>query len=1775
MRRRATKKAISMALAAAMAFSQVQVFAASSDIKGHWAESAITSWQDKGLISGYTDGTFKPDNSITRAEFASMVNKSLGLTEKGDVPFSDVKSGSWYYDAISIAVKAGYCSGYEDGTFKPDATITRAEAAVMIALAKGLTQNTAAASGFADAANIPAWAKGYVGAVVSAGYMSGRPNGTFDATNTITRAEAVSSLDRAMGNTAVTDKDVVVTEDDTVIDGQTIEGNLIIDKAVGEGKVYVKNSTVAGNIIVQGGGDDSIYLENVTVKGKVIVEKSGVRVQFEGKTEATDVEVKAVCELKGRNFEGKVGTITIAEELGTSEAVKVNVPAEAVVVSEKASVYVNANVDKVTIASDAKDSKLEVTSSAKVGTVVADGKVAISGSGKVEKLEANADGITVSSSTTITKTEVADGVEKPSTPSTGGGGGGSSSSSTTSKTKTVNVTSAMIAEKTNLQTIITENEKTKTNLTLNVPSDIAKTQLTDTLEYKGNGKLTINVTAAETAQTTLAAAGTVTIKATNATGVTITGKDFELTELKFNAPKASVNTDVKAKTVVLTDVATATISNAETTAVTATKAASVSVPNGQKTTVTVSDSTAISGNVSKVVASGDVSDIVTINGTVKEVEATAATTIAGSGAIDKITATDNITVNATAVKEVAVSGTANVTVNANVPKVTVADGATTTITVKDGVTVDTVDTKANITVTGAGTVKDIYVTNDGSETTTIKTEGTITVDKVTGDNTTISKGEGTSIPSFATKLEEITDFTAIPAVTVDADEYLSTADLAAAKLPTSVELKYDGGTVNANITKWTCADYSASKKEAQTFTATYEMPLGYKDAVPTSVTATITLSATQTEAVKAVTLEGFTAPVKGATPDTAVTVVVGDQSKYTAGEVTWAPTVDESEGKFAPDTAYTATVVLTAKEGYTFVGIEGNTGITITNATGGTINGVISGEGKTLTITVSFEKTDAVNAGSKAEMKKITISEVAVAADKMTDEPTVKAAIEAIVGAVKLTEGYKATVATGKISDGNWTGDITVAKGDTPEDTFTKTFTIAIKDETAGAKEAIKKLAELKTVEVEKGHDNQSEVETAIEAAATELVGAKYTVEAKTKDTYSTPNWLGTITIKETSNEKNTATTEEMTIAVTEGLTKLTTSDVIKANIDDRESEKNPFTSNDISIDSIDESAVNTVKVLTKDLKEHQNGDSPASKGYWTGFAVKAPADATQMKYISGVTTEGELIEGSLSELTETEGAVDGASATGIGFYANVTATPSSYDKLYYAVQFFNAKGEAVTAMYKFKMDLSEVTIASDGGVATEVSTSNPAAVEAKAGTELSDASATITVTGADSISTGGITVNPSGETNGITATVGSASRNTVTINLSGTPTNAEATEFTVTIPASAITASEGYTAKELTAKVTVNVAEADKTDVSTSNPAAVEAKAGTELSAKSATITVTGASSSTPITTDSITIDDQTGSTGSTKNGITAKVGTADSNGTVKIDLTGTPSAKEATTFTVKIPAEAITAEEGYTAKELTATVTVNVAEADKTDVSAENPAAVEATVGTALSKASATITVTGASSSAAITTDNITIDDQTGSTGSTKNGITAKVVAADSNGTVKISLEGTPDASAASAPQTFTVKIPAGAITADEGYAAKELSVTVTVNVAKAEISEATVKGLVAPVKDETPVAKEALSIAGNDNISVESIAWTTTDDSSPVVGNFGATTTYTATITLKAKDGYKFAGSATGKVYNSSEDDLNSAIVVDSGISAQVGGTDNDTLTITVKFNATLGA
>ena len=109
-----------------------------TDISDHWAKEKITLWMEKGFVSGYMDGTFKPDKSITRAEFMTIVNKAFNFNERASMGFSDAMVGDWFYEEVAKAVKAGYISGYQDGTVKPNREISRQEAAVALCKALNL-----------------------------------------------------------------------------------------------------------------------------------------------------------------------------------------------------------------------------------------------------------------------------------------------------------------------------------------------------------------------------------------------------------------------------------------------------------------------------------------------------------------------------------------------------------------------------------------------------------------------------------------------------------------------------------------------------------------------------------------------------------------------------------------------------------------------------------------------------------------------------------------------------------------------------------------------------------------------------------------------------------------------------------------------------------------------------------------------------------------------------------------------------------------------------------------------------------------------------------------------------------------------------------------------------------------------------------------------------------------------------------------------------------------------------------------------------------------------------------------------------------------------------------------------------------------------------------------------------------------------------------------------------------------------------------------------------
>ncbi|MCR8746917.1 S-layer homology domain-containing protein [Romboutsia lituseburensis] len=183
-----------------------------SDIDSHWAQSTIEKFINQGYISGYKDETFKPNQNMTRAEFVTILNNVFGLTNKSNKVFNDTK-GHWAKESIDIAVTNGVCEGISKTKFNPNGKITREETAAMLSNYKNISDyaldkiNT-----FNDKNNISNWAKTSVEGAIENGYMGGYPDKTFRPKNSITRAEAVVTLDNVI-NSNTTNQNPIPSDD--------------------------------------------------------------------------------------------------------------------------------------------------------------------------------------------------------------------------------------------------------------------------------------------------------------------------------------------------------------------------------------------------------------------------------------------------------------------------------------------------------------------------------------------------------------------------------------------------------------------------------------------------------------------------------------------------------------------------------------------------------------------------------------------------------------------------------------------------------------------------------------------------------------------------------------------------------------------------------------------------------------------------------------------------------------------------------------------------------------------------------------------------------------------------------------------------------------------------------------------------------------------------------------------------------------------------------------------------------------------------------------------------------------------------------------------------------------------------------------------------------------------------------------------------------------------------------------------------------------------------
>ncbi|BAU10204.1 hypothetical protein LEP3755_06840 [Leptolyngbya sp. NIES-3755] len=172
-----------------------------SDIQGHWAQQYIQALASQAIITGFPDGTFKPNDPVTRAQFATIVAKAFSPAPRNPaVNFTDVRSNFWGFGAIQTASRAGFMAGFPGGAFRPDQRIPKVQA--LVALSNGLQYgagDSSLLSRFQDAASIPSWATGPIAAATQRQIVVNYPTvGQLNPNREATRAEVAAFIYQAL-----------------------------------------------------------------------------------------------------------------------------------------------------------------------------------------------------------------------------------------------------------------------------------------------------------------------------------------------------------------------------------------------------------------------------------------------------------------------------------------------------------------------------------------------------------------------------------------------------------------------------------------------------------------------------------------------------------------------------------------------------------------------------------------------------------------------------------------------------------------------------------------------------------------------------------------------------------------------------------------------------------------------------------------------------------------------------------------------------------------------------------------------------------------------------------------------------------------------------------------------------------------------------------------------------------------------------------------------------------------------------------------------------------------------------------------------------------------------------------------------------------------------------------------------------------------------------------------------------------------------------------------
>lgn len=360
MLKKSKKRFISLLMVVSMIMTMIPFSAfanetTASDLDGHWAEKVITEWMNYGVIKGYEDGTIRPNNSITRAEMTAMLDRVMDYQTKADNTFSDLQD-TWYTDVILKANAAGVIGGYPDGTVKPDATITRQEAVAMFSRVLSLDTENAPEASFTDNADVADWAKDAVNAMAAKGYIHGS-DGQFRPNDGITRAEVITIFNNIFA--------------DLYQASGEYTGDVNGSAVVSTDDVTLKDMTITGDLIIaEGVGDGHVVLDNVTVDGQLIVRGGGENsVIIKGDSKIDTISVERIDGAVRIAVEGNANVETVLIDNGV-EDVKIEGRVDTVnVAAANVNVELTGTANDINVAEEAHDATITLTKTATADNV--------------------------------------------------------------------------------------------------------------------------------------------------------------------------------------------------------------------------------------------------------------------------------------------------------------------------------------------------------------------------------------------------------------------------------------------------------------------------------------------------------------------------------------------------------------------------------------------------------------------------------------------------------------------------------------------------------------------------------------------------------------------------------------------------------------------------------------------------------------------------------------------------------------------------------------------------------------------------------------------------------------------------------------------------------------------------------------------------------------------------------------------------------------------------------------------------------------------------------------------------------------------------------------------------------------------------------------------------------------------------------------------------------------------------------------------------------------